>query len=441
MAKMCLDHDSVTAILAPLKGNRIDYDVPKGERDRNFVRGFAVRTTAAGLKTFLLVYVTASGQERRQRIGDFGPQTVTTARTEGSRLRGLVDAGRDPFAEKAVARAQAEDERSKSQATFGNMLLAYVARLKELEKPSAAKVEAELRRTVETAFPAIWRKPAALVTLDDLVQVTGDLVASKKLRQAEKTRSYIRAAYSAATTAKGRAGAETAFADFASVPNVARDLATVERPKKTGGERSKRALSVSELAAYWKRIKSLPTRSGALLRFHLLTGAQRCEQLSRLTKGGVDLDGNSIQLFDIKGKRKEARIHVVPLTEDAKKAAEVLLDVEGSFVFSFDGGVSGASYQSVREQIRDIGMQMKADGETESTFTPGELRITVETRLAAVGVDKETRAHLQSHGLGGVQNAHYNKHAYVDEKRAALVTLRGLLEPPGKVVKMRKRSA
>jgi hypothetical protein len=37
-----------------------------------------------------------------------------------------------------------------------------------------------------------------------------------------------------------------------------------------------------------------------------------------------------------------------------------------------------------------------------------------------MGITKETRAHLLSHGLGGVQDAVYDKHAYTKEKRAAL---------------------
>ena len=53
----------------------------------------------------------------------------------------------------------------------------------------------------------------------------------------------------------------------------------------------------------------------------------------------------------------------------------------------------------------------------------GDLRRTVETRLAAEGISKDVRAHLQSHGLGGVQSKHYDRHDYLAEKRAALEAL------------------
>ena len=40
--------------------------------------------------------------------------------------------------------------------------------------------------------------------------------------------------------------------------------------------------------------------------------------------------------------------------------------------------------------------------------------------LAAMGISKDVRAQLLSHGLGGVQGRHYDQHEYMDEKRNAL---------------------
>ncbi len=65
---------------------------------------------------------------------------------------------------------------------------------------------------------------------------------------------------------------------------------------------------------------------------------------------------------------------------------------------------------------------------TADTFTIGDLRRTVETRLAGVGVPVEIRAQLQSHGLGGIQERHYDCQDHTDEKRAALEKLRDLLQ-------------
>jgi hypothetical protein len=44
-----------------------------------------------------------------------------------------------------------------------------------------------------------------------------------------------------------------------------------------------------------------------------------------------------------------------------------------------------------------------------------------ETTLASLGVSQDLRAQIQSHGLGGIQQKHHNRHDYSDEKREALL--------------------
>lgn len=442
MAKFRFIDKSVRGTEPPASGYVLDFDAPGGPREL-YVRGLALRTTAAGTRTFLLSYVAADGRERRHKIGDFGPHTVATAREAARKLRMQVDAGHDPYADAKQSRARAEAKRALSGATLGGLLDAYVEQLRRAKKPSADKVEGEIHRTIKDAFPALWKMPAGDVSLDDLVRITNKLVKAGTYRQAEKTRSYIRAAYNAATTARGNAATADLFAAFAHIANIARDLGTITRPKHhddAPADTGKRALSVAELAEYWHRIKAMQGRHGALLRFHLLTGAQRCEQLARLTAPRFDRDAGTVTLLDGKGRRLQMREHVVPLLPDAVKALDAMAGEGGAYLFTLDGGKHGAGYHTVRSLVAGVSAAMVEAGETAATFTPGELRITVETRLAAAGVPRETRAQLQSHGLGGVQGKHYDKHDYLDEKREALEKLRGLLEPRGKVVPMRRKA-
>lgn len=440
MARFRFTDKSVRGVEVPAAGYRLDFDTAGGPRE-SYVRGLALRTTTAGTRTFLLSYVAADGRERRHKIGDFGPHTVTTAREAARKLRMQVDAGHDPYADAKQSRAKADAKRALAGATFGGLMDAYVEQLRRAKKPSAAKVEGEIHRTIKDALPALWKMPAADVSLDDLVRITNKLVKAGTYRQAEKTRSYIRAAYTAATTARGNAATADLFAAFAHVANIARDLGTIARPKhddSAPADTGKRALSVAELVAYWKRIKAMTGPHGALLRFHLLTGAQRCEQLARLTAQRCDRDAGTVTLQDGKGRRLQMREHVVPLLPDAVAALDAMAGDAGAYLFTLDGGKHGAGYHTVRGIVGQVAAAMVDAGETASTFTPGELRITVETRLAAAGVPRETRAQLQSHGLGGVQGKHYDKHSYLDEKRDALERLRALLEPAGKVVQLRR---
>jgi hypothetical protein len=59
--------------------------------------------------------------------------------------------------------------------------------------------------------------------------------------------------------------------------------------------------------------------------------------------------------------------------------------------------------------------------ESREEFELRDLRRTAETMLAALKVPSDVRARLLSHGLGGVQNRHYDRHDYAAEKKAALV--------------------
>jgi hypothetical protein len=68
-----------------------------------------------------------------------------------------------------------------------------------------------------------------------------------------------------------------------------------------------------------------------------------------------------------------------------------------------------------------------ANGAGLSDFTAKRIRSGVETVLASLGVSKETRGRLQSHGISGVQARHYDGHDYAKEKVAAMDALLNIL--------------
>ena len=178
--------------------------------------------------------------------------------------------------------------------------------------------------------------------------------------------------------------------------------------------------------------------SGAMLTFHLLTGGQRIQQLARITAHDFDADRKVITLRDTKGRRKVAHVHSVPLIADALTALEEMRGDKGEFLFTLTKGKEPASYQHVWEAIQGVAAAMVKAGEIDRLFTPGTIRKTVESRLQALGVSREVRGYLLSHGLGGVQARHYEAHEYDEEKREALLKLRRVLEPKGKVVPFKK---
>lgn len=317
-------------------------------------------------------------------------------------------------------RREEEAAAALASATLGALLSAYVAQLRADGKSSAPSVERSIDNHVKKAWPKLWVTPAAEVEQQDLLAVLAKVTAADKLRQAAKLRSYLKAAYNAAIRSQQDARSLQALRDLKIFQNPATNLVAIDG---ASGVRD-RALSVAELQAYWRRICAIDETSGALLRFHLLTGGQRVEQLGRLTMSSFERDRGVITLLDKKGRRRVARKHDVPLVRRAVEDISVMNRGLGEYVFSVTAGRSGASYRSLEDRIKKVCQAMEEAGELEKgAFTAGDLRRTVETRLAALGFQPSELAQLQSHGLGGVQARHYNRYDYLTEKRKALEAL------------------
>lgn len=358
-------------------------------------------------------------------------------------LRGAIEAeGREAERIQREAEAAAAAEQARAGATLGLLLSAYADHLEAAGKPSHREVRRAIERNITESFPDISALRADLVTVDDVMPVFHALTKAGKLREAEKLRAYLRAAYTSARKARHDA-AMHAFSGFKITTNPLVDL-EVTRPKEAAekaaqaAKERKWALSEGQLRAYWQRINALPDPDGALLRFHLLTGGQRAEQLSRLTRGDHDADRETVTLRDTKGRRRVAHDHVVPLIPDATAALETMRGT-GDYLFTVTNGLTPAGYHGLQHRMRAVAEAMVEAGEVDRLFTPGTIRKSVESRLQAKGVSREVRGYLLSHGLGGVQARHYEAHEYDNEKREALEKLRALLEPKkGKVVAFRK---
>ncbi|MFA1732531.1 hypothetical protein [Xanthomonas campestris] len=380
-------------------------------------------TTVDGKRDALPLGTGLDLKAARKRAGELSRRYQAGERD----LRAVLEAEqREAERERASATAAEIAKAMREDGTLGVLLLAYCTQLARDGKVSAPKVEKSIRLHVEQAWPKLWATPAADVTPDDLLPVISRLADMDKLREADKLRSYLTAAYTAAVSARQNARALPALRELRITANPARDLTAIEGASKARD----RALSVAELRAYWQRICALAEPDADLLKFHLLTGAQRVEQLARLTVADRDADTGSIRMLDGKGRRRKARVHVVPLLQSARNAADTMQGGKlGVHVFTVDQGRTGAGYYVLQHRVRNVALAMQKAGELNgAVFTVGDLRRTVETRLAAAGVGVDVRAQLQSHGLGGVQNRHYDRHNYAEEKRAALETLQRIIQ-------------
>jgi integrase len=93
---------------------------------------------------------------------------------------------------------------------------------------------------------------------------------------------------------------------------------------------------------------------------------------------------------------------------------------KGGWLFSSTRGRVKIRPQTTGAAVDKIAAAMLADSTARADFQMRDIRRTCETLLAGMGANKDLRAQLQSHGLGGVQQRHYDKHDYMVEKRSAL---------------------
>ena len=85
---------------------------------------------------------------------------------------------------------------------------------------------------------------------------------------------------------------------------------------------------------------------------------------------------------------------------------------------------------------------MMAADESTVAFSASDLRRTAETLLASIGVNKDTRTELLSHGRNSLVSKHYDMFEYLPAKRAALAKWAKALDgwkagKTGKVVALR----
>lgn len=296
----------------------------------------------------------------------------------------------------------------------------YVARLRAENKPSAREVENEFKRFIYGQ--SIGERPARDLDPEALTNLLRAVRKSTTKYVANKLRSYLHTAYASAMQATTDFEADESEGDRGLKSNPLASIKPMSRDSR------ERVLKRDELRSLWVRLN--PPSAADLspemraVRLSLLLGGQRCKQLLRVPRSGVDLEATTIRLVDPKGRRKKPRQHTLPLEPLALAEVKLLLEhsqrmnSRALFARATSGEVLPTS--TVSKFVTQVSRQMVADGIADSPFQYVDFRRTIETTLAALGVHKDIRAQLQSHGLGGVQDTTYDKHNYLEQKREAL---------------------
>ncbi|WP_137125415.1 integrase arm-type DNA-binding domain-containing protein [Roseomonas sp. HF4] len=265
------------------------------------LRGFAVRVTRTGGKTFLLQY-RVGGIGRRAVIGTWGEITTAKARKSAETLRGAVRDHRDPVAERrqrlaeqraAEARAKAEASAAEAAGAFTvERLIAHWTELRLSER--SASYRARAPRDMRRAFGTWCAAPAADLDRTAAVGILDEVKSKQGPVAANRLRAVASACWSWAL--KRGSLAENPWKD-------------TERPAAEAAR--ERVLTDAEVGALWTAAGALDAPWGGLVRTLLLTGQRRSE-VAGMMWTEIDIDSATWSLPAARVKNRHA--HTVPLS-------------------------------------------------------------------------------------------------------------------------------
>lgn len=343
--------------------------------------GLHLRVTANGTKTFSVMY-RSGGRLMRRTLGRYPRISLRSAR------RTALDQLRD--AREAADRV-GSGLITHPEITYAQLVTAYTE--KHL-KPNTRTWESIQKGLMRPLMEPFFHRAVASISRREIIDLCDGLVADGKPQAAVHHLRFMKMLFNWA---------------------VARDLVSVSpcqgvKPPARTVERD-RILSDSEIAAIWRATSQLPTPYGEMYRMFFLTGQRRCEVS---TMRWTEILGD---LWTIpREKVKKDRPHTVPLTMSARAVLSSLVQLprfeKDGYVFSTTGGKSASSnFAKVKRQLDQLS--------DTSGWTIHDIRRTVRSKLAELGVPREVARKVLNHEDGKVDRI-YNRHEYLAEKREAL---------------------
>jgi integrase len=391
-----LNEGTVESLPTPEKGSRIHYFPEAMVHGVKAPRGFGVRVTAAGVRSFVLRRrVRDEGHaDRTITIGRWPDWKVPAAVREARALRTRLEQGEDPIAQDRASRAA-------SQAAVGNTLKAICENYLALEGPklrSTAWREAQLKRLV---YPTLGERAIDDIKRSDIVRLLDTIERESGATMAHATLAIVRKIFNWYAIRSD---------DFRS-PFV-KGMGRIN-PK----ERARtRILTDGEIRAVWKHVdeaKGADAIFGRFVKFLLLTGARKSEAARLIWP---ELDGAAWTLPASRNKTK------VELVRPLSKAALAVLPVnvgDCEFVFTTGGTRPIGGFSQFKSRLDDgIGV---------SDWALHDLRRTARSLMSRAGVPSDHAERCLGHVLGGVRGV-YDRHEYNDEKQQAYEALASLIE-------------
>jgi integrase len=373
------------------------------------LRGFGLKVTPSGSKTYLFQYRLGgrAGRTRRYTIGKHGsPWLPAGARIEAEKLALKVKQGIDPYAEQAEAAHKAVS------LAFDKYVDLFEERyVTQKWKSSPRDAVATLRNY---AVPVLRNKALSSIKRSDLARVLDSVPASRPATR-RKLFAMLRKMMKWAVSRGDLEPHENPVLGVEVPPPVkSRD----------------RVLTDIELRWVWNASKIIGYPFGPLTRVLILSG-QRREEVASMPWD--ELDRSRAEWFLPAARSKNGKGHVVSLSPEAILELDGLAGGEewpvAGLVFSTTGTTSVSGFTKAKRRLdAEVNSFMRQETGVEADrcvehWRIHDLRRTVATGLQRLGVRFEVTEAVLNHisgaqsGIAGV----YQRYDWKSEKREALL--------------------
>lgn len=361
-------------------------------------KGLSIRVMPTGAKSWIFRYM-LDGAARRMTLGTYPGITLAEAREKHGKAMMGIQQGIDPGAE-----LQAIKAKRKAVPAF-NDLLDEIWEMELQQKKSGAATRKLLEKDV---VPAWGKRKVADIKRRDIV-----VLLDKIHQRAPIVRNRVH-------------GALSRLFNFAAERGVIDD-SPCTRIRKVPEKPRTRVLTDDEIKMVWEALDLEDKKidiyrvSKLALKMILLTG-QRPGEVCGTAKAELSEDG----FWNIPGERmKNGEPNRVPLCPMALDVIEQARAYSDGCDFLFQSSYKPGQAMTRHALTRAVARHWSTMGLTEK-FTPHDLRRTLRTRLAELGVDDLVAERVLGHKLQGMM-AVYNKHPYDTEKRQALLKWENML--------------
>ena len=383
--------------------------------------GLVLRITSNGARSFAYRFRHPHSRKTlRATIGPYPATTLEAARKRAKDMAAQVADGTNPIELRSAEREAAPAR------TFEALAARYLKEHAERHKrPRSA--EEDRRNLAVHVLPKWSKRDFRTIRRADVIELIEAIVSAGKHAAGNRVHSLISKIFSFAIDA-----------DLLEANPAA-------RLRKRGVEKvGRRLLSDDEIRVFWRGIVVSPISRpvGLALRLALLTAARASEIAGARKDEFQNLDQPEQAVWLVPSERAKNRMtHLIPLAPLAIETVKNAIELSGHSEFVFptrlnrDGPIDRHTLTVAMVRFAKSLKAPTAKTWQQEIPTPHDLRRTVSTRLARMGIAKEIRDRALNHitSLRDPESRHYNLHEFQSEKRDAFsrwaAELEGIIKP------------